>query len=304
MALIMTNSIMFMGFFAHDSLHTKIIKNPHLRWLMNLLGFAIFWMPPTLWKVVHNQEHHNKTNSLQDPDRSYLYQQPNHWGKWLQNFFIPSAKVFPFFFIIGMCNAWTFYTFRNLSAILLFNDGLTNYLPASFVVRSKERRTIAIEFLLIIAIHLSILTYLEFNPIKLLLAYFLPISLAFSGVIFYIYTHHFLCPMTEINDPLINTLSIKVPKIVNLLHSNFSYHTEHHLFPNMNSDYYPQLQALLKAQYPERFNLLDAHKAWYLLLNTPRFYQDENTLTDWHGEKSVTCPLSPNNKEKMTLINS
>jgi fatty acid desaturase len=37
--------------------------------------------------------------------------------------------------------------------------------------------------------------------------------------------------MTEVNDPLINSVSLRVPKILDVLHCNFSDHTEHHIFP-------------------------------------------------------------------------
>jgi fatty acid desaturase len=109
---------------------------------------------------------------------------------------------------------------------------------------------------------------------------------------FYIYTNHMLCRMTDINDPLVNSISIRVPKLFDLLHFNFSHHTEHHIFPGLNSDYYPVVQSLLKAQYGDRFHLLDAGKAWKLMLQTPRHYKDENTFTDSLGVQSVSCPLS------------
>lgn len=291
MALIMANSISVFQFVTHDLLHTNIIKNQQLRWVVSLFGFAMQWVPPTLWKAVHNREHHNKANSLDDPDRNYLQTQSNSWCKLIQNFFVPSSNMSPLFLIIGLTHSWGVYIFRNLSSILLFNDGLSKYPPASFQVSSKERRAIAIELLLLIGIHFSILAYLEFNPIKVLLGYFLPIWLGHSIFMYYIFTNHLLCPMTSINDPLVNSLSLRVPKIFDLLHFNFSYHTEHHLFPNMNSDYYPLLQELLKTEYPERFNLLDGNEAWHLLLNTPRFYKDENTFTNWDGQLSVNSPL-------------
>ena len=97
--------------------------------------------------------------------------------------------------------------------------------------------------------------------------------------------------MTDVNDPLINSVSLRVPKLFDLLHLNFSYHTEHHIFPAMNSDYYPVLQELLKTHYPERFNLVNGEQAWHLLMQTPRHYQSDHVLTDWSGEKSVSCPL-------------
>ena len=174
-----------------------------------------------------------------------------------------------------------------------------NYVPAAVTVSPKERIAIAQEAFVIFAIHFSILTYLQFDPLKLLLGYFLPISIGYAGIIFYIYTNHLVCRMTEINDPLVNSLSLRVPRIFDLLHLNFSYHAEHHIFPGLNSDYYPVLQQLISIHYPERMDyLVNAQEAWRLLLQTPRHYRDETTLTDWSGKVSMRCPLSPTSKER------
>jgi fatty acid desaturase len=293
-AIVMGNSVMVLAFSCHDLMHGTVIRNYRLTYVISLLGQTILWMPPTLWKAVHNRVHHNKTNSLGDPDRNYLYEQPNTWGKWIQNLVFPSLEVNPIGLAVGMVTAWGNYTFRNLTAVLLFNRESVDYLPASFRVRAKERWAIAGEFFVMLMIHLSIFIYLQFDPLKLILSYFLPIGIGYAGMIFYIYTHHLLCRMTSVNDPLINSVSIRVPKIFDILHLNFSYHTEHHIFPGMNSDYYPMVQELLKIHYPERLNLLNAGEAWRLLMQTPRHYKDENTFTDWSGEKSVPCPLSQN----------
>jgi fatty acid desaturase len=292
LAVVMGNSVIVLLFSTHDLLHSSAIKNPLLRQFVSLVGLAMLWMPPTLWKAVHNREHHNKTNSLHDPDRNYLYDQPHSWGKWIQNLFVPSSEVHPIWLAIGMGHAWGVHTFRNLSSVLLFNDGATKYPQVAFKVSPKERRAIALELLMIVGIHLSILTYLGFHPVKLILSYFLPIWIGYAGVLFYIYTNHMLCRMTSVNDPLINSLSLRVPKIFDLLHLNFSYHTEHHIFPGINSDYYPMVQELLIAHYPDRFNLLDAGKAWQMMLKTPRHYHGENMFTDWKGEQAIACPLS------------
>jgi fatty acid desaturase len=302
LAVGMGNSVVVLLFSTHDLLHSQTIKHPSLRRILSLISLAMLWTPPTFWKAVHNREHHNKTNALQDPDRNYLSEQPKTWGKWIQNLFVPSAEVHPAFLAIGMAHAWGVHTFRNLTSVLFFSkEHIAEYVPAGFTVSSKERKAIAFELLLIFGIHISILSYLDFNPLKMLLSYFLPIWIGYSGVMFYIYTNHMLCRMTVTNDPLINSLSIRVPKMVDLLHLNFSYHTEHHIFPGLNSDYYPIVQELIKVQYPGRSNLLNAGKAWSLMLDTPRHYKDENTFTDWSDTKSIICPLSfKNNLENLS----
>jgi fatty acid desaturase len=292
LSLIMGNSVIALLFSTHNLMHGGVIKNSQLTRFISLLGLSMLWMPPTLWKAVHNKEHHKKTNSSADPDRNYLYEQPKTWGKWIQNLFVPSAEVNPIWLIVGMASAWGVHTFRNLTSVLLFNNESVDYVPASFKVSDKDRIEIAGETILIGLIHLSILIYLQFDPIKLVLSYFLPICLGYAGVMFYIYTNHMLSPMTNINDPLLNSVSLRVPKLFDALHLNFSYHTEHHIFPSLNSDYYPLVQELLNTHYPERMNLLDAKVAWDLLRQTPRHYKNETTFTDWSGEKSVVCPVN------------
>lgn len=290
LALVMGNSVIALLFSTHDLLHSSTLKHPWRR-VVSLLGLTMLWMPPTLWKVLHNRKHHNKTNSLQDPDRNYLFAQPNSWGKWIQNLFAPSIEVQPLFLAIGMGHAWGFYALSHLISVLLFNDGKATYSPADFKVSSRERRAIGIEFLVILGIHLSILMYLDFHPIKLLLSYFLPIWVGYSGLIFYIYTNHLLCRMTSINDCLINSVSLRVLPLFDMLHFNFSHHTEHHVFPGLNSDYYPMVRSLLVAHYPDRFNLLDAEEAWQLMLQTPRHYANDNTFTTSSGDTRMICPL-------------
>lgn len=289
LAVVMGNSVIVLLFSSHDLMHGGVIKNKHLMPVISLLGLAMWWMPPTLWKAVHNREHHNKTNSLADPDRNYLEAQPKTWGKWIQNQFVPSAEVNPVWFTVGMATSWGVHAFRNLTSVLVFNSESVDYVPAAFTVSAKERRAIAVEYLGIAMIHLGILACLQFHPLKLALSYFLPIGLGHAGGMFYIYTNHMFCRMTSVNDPLINSVSLRVPKIFDVLHLNFSYHTEHHIFPSMNSDYYPKVQELLQEHYSDRMNLVDAGEAWRLLMQTPRHYKDENTFTDWSGEKSVPC---------------
>ncbi|WP_445249401.1 fatty acid desaturase family protein [Microcoleus sp. OTE_8_concoct_300] len=291
LAAIMGNSIIVLLFSSHDLMHGSVQKKSRLTYPIAFLGLSMLLMPPTQWKSLHNLVHHNNTNSLADPDRNYLYQQPDTWGKWIQNLFVPSVEVNPLWLIVGMAGSWAVHNFRNVSSVLLFNDKSVDYVPAAFTVSPKDRLKIALECLGILGIHLGVLFYLEFNPIKIALAYILPIAIGHAGAMFYIYTNHMGCRMTSINDPLINSASLRVPKIIDLLHFNFSHHTEHHIFPSINSNYYPMVQELLQIHYPNQMNLIDAGQAWRLLMETPRHYQDQVTFTDSSGTMTVNCSI-------------
>ena len=290
-ALVMGNSVIVLLFTSHDLLHGSSLRGRAWRRAVGLFGLALLWMPPTLWHAVHNREHHSSTNSLSDPDRSYLESQPATWGKRIQHLFTPSDTVRPLWLVVGLASAWGVHNLRTITSVLLFNDGAPNFTPASFRVSQKERLLIGLELLASVGLHAGVIVWLDGQPLKLLLAYFLPIWIGYAGVIAYIYTNHLLCPLTEINDPLANSLSLRVPKILDLLHLNFSYHTEHHIFPGLNSSYYPQVRRLLQEHYPERYQLLEGSEAWRLLLSTPRHYRDSFTLTNWRGDRQLAVPL-------------
>lgn len=296
-SIVMGNSVIVLLFSCHDLMHGSGTRHSWLFRFISFLGLSMFWMPPTLWRAVHNREHHRNTNSKIDPDRNYLYQQPNTWGKWIQDRFVPSSEVSPVGLGLGMAHAWGVHALRNMTSVVLFNSKEVTYVPAAFTVSRRERWAIAREVLLIGLIHFGILSCLNFDPVKLVLGYFLPIWIGYAGVMFYIYTNHMLSPMTAINDPLVNSVSLRVPKIFDMLHFNFSYHTEHHIFPGMNSDYYPLVQTLLLKHYPERFHLLPVGQVWKLMMDTPRHYVDEETFTTWSGEQSMACPLSQDAQE-------
>jgi len=238
---------------------------------VGLAGLALLWMPPTLWQAVHNREHHGHTNSLRDPDRSYLERQPASWGKWIQHRFTPSDEVSGIGLVLSLASAWGVHNLRTIASVLLVPDGSAAFPPAPFRVSRRERRRIALELLAIVGLHAAVVASLGAGPLLLLLlGYFLPIWIGYAGAIAYIYTNHLLCPLGRCNDPLANTLSLRLPPLLDLLHLNFSHHVEHHIFPGLNSSHYPQVRRLLQERYPDRYQLLDGGAAWRLLLATPR----------------------------------
>ncbi|MGB5133765.1 MAG: fatty acid desaturase [Prochlorococcaceae cyanobacterium] len=301
LALVMGNSVFVLGLAAHDLMHGSFPRSRLLRRLAAMAAFSVSWMTPTLWQAVHNREHHGHTNALVDPDRSYLESQPGSWGKRLFQAIAPSVESHPLLLALGMTSAWPLHHFRTSCEVLLGNGGsdgfggqvASRFAPAAFQVSPAERRTIAAELLLLVALHGLLIGWIGLRPLPLLLGYFLPLWLGYAMSMAYIYTNHMLSPLTEDNDPLVSSLSLRVPAWLDLLHFNFSHHSEHHVFPGLNSSYYPQVRELLLRRHPERFRLLGAGQAWRLLLSTPRFYRDAHTLTSLDGTVTAPVPLGP-----------
>ena len=289
-ALVMGNAVIVLLFTSHDLLHGSAVRGQRWRRAVGLAGLALLWMPPTLWQAVHNREHHGHTNSLRDPDRSYLERQPASWGKWIQHRFTPSDEVSGIGLLLGMASAWGVHNLRTIASVLLVHDGSATFPPAPFRVSRRERWRIFFELLAIAGLHASVVAALGAGPLRLLLGYFLPIWIGYAGAIAYIYTNHLLCPLNECNDPLVNTLSLQLPPLLDLLHLNFSHHVEHHIFPGLNSSHYPLVRRLLQERHPDRYQLLSGPAAWRLLLATPRHYRSAATVCSADGRRAVTLP--------------
>lgn len=291
LALIMGNSVFVLGLSMHDLMHGSTVRGQERRRLVALLGFSMSWMTPSLWQAVHNREHHQHTNGSTDPDRAYLEAQPSSWGKRLFQLIAPSLEVSPLGLALGMSSAWALHHFRTTCSVLLFNTGATCFGPAPLRVSERERRRIALELVAVIGLHAAVVTWLDAQPLKLLLGYFLPLWCAYAMAMAYIYTNHMLSPLREDNDPLLTSVSLKLPAFLDCLHGNFSHHSEHHVFPGLNGRYLPLVRQLLQQRHPHRYRLLSGTHAWRLLLSTPRFYRDAGTLADWNGTRTMAVPM-------------
>ena len=289
-ALIMGNSVFVLGLSMHELLHGSGVRGLARRRLVALLGFGLLWMTPTLWQAAHNREHHHHTNDLSDPDRAYLEAQPRTWGKRLFQLITPSLEVSPLGLVLGMSSAWALHHFGIICSVLLCHGGATPFSQAPLGVSARERRRIALELLAVIGLHAAVVIWLDANPLKLLLGYFLPLWCAYTMAMAYIYTHHLISPLREDNDPLLTSVSLKLPAFLDCLHGNFSHHSEHHLFPGLTGGALPLVRQLLQQHYPDRYRLLSGTEAWRLLLSTPRLYRDAGTFTDSTGTRTIPVP--------------
>ena len=108
----------------------------------------------------------------------------------------------------------------------------------------------------------------------------------------FILTNHSLNPMTTQNDPLLNSLSVTLPRLFEWLTLRFGYHVEHHIFPSMSSRHAPQVRALLRRRWPGRYQAMSLPRALLMLHRTPRVYKAHDTLVDPQTNR-VCRALSP-----------
>ena len=269
LSFVCTHCLSCIGFLAHELSHNSIVRNKRVRYIMEVLAWGINLIPATMWDRVHNHTHHTQINTPQDPDRIYFECEKSTATKLYTRIFYANRKsikwnpVVLFHFIP--------YITRNILSVFYRNDAKPAIVPFKPGYTVAQKKRIAGELMLVLLLQVAIFFLIGKNWLAFVFAS--PVCYLLTSAIFntYIYTNHFLNEVSEESDPVLGTTSVRVPSILDKLHFNFSYHTEHHLFPSMNSDYFPELSKILKEKYPDRYNYLNIVEAWKKLWKSDEF---------------------------------
>lgn len=257
-------------FVAHEALHGGVVRGRALLRLVGWLGFLPFCLSPQLWMAWHNRVHHNHCGQPDiDPDMYPTLEEyrSDHRARFMADHF-------------GLGR----HRFRGVASLLF---GLTG--QSLMVLLSARRRGILTPHLLRRAIveslaGVSVWTAVGFlvGPLAFVFVYVLPLLVANSIVMVFIVTNHNLSPLAPVNDPLVNSLSVTLPRVLEWLTLDFGFHVEHHLFPTMSARHGRTVRELLRARFPERYQSLPLGDAILRLHRTARVYLDDTTLIDPH----------------------
>lgn len=259
------SGIVFLG---HETLHGGVIRG---RWAIKIVGwFSMlpFTLSPTLWTGWHNRVHHNHcAQPGKDPD---MY--PTLIEYQTQR----TARIMADHFGLGR---------RRLMSILSLLFGFTGQ-SQQMLWKARERgilspgmhRRALVEFALGVAFWATVGVIVGWVPFVFI--YLLPLVVANSIVMMFIMSNHNLSPLTPINDPLVNSLSVTLPRPLEWLTLDFGFHVEHHLFPTASTRHGRIVRAALLAKFPERYQSMPLTSALVQLYNTARVYKDDVTLID------------------------
>lgn len=255
-----------LAFVSHETSHGSVFANKNLQDFFVFFAFAPFLMSPTYWRFWHNRLHHGNTQYiLKDPDAFptlSVYKQ----SKFMQKVFnwTPGSKTLRSYFYFFFW--FSFQSFLNQIYMRFGNK----------MWAEMKHGRVSIEFGLQC---LMVGTYVYFvgadNFIFLVL---IPFVIQNYTVMSYISTNHNISPLTKVNDPLLNSLTVTTNKFTDFFHLNFGYHVEHHIFPRMSGAYTKKVHEELKKQFPETYQYMKKSEALKLLYGTPRIYKNSTTL--------------------------
>ncbi|RSK26025.1 acyl-CoA desaturase [Bacillus sp. HMF5848] len=278
-----------LGFLGHEILHGTVVRKPLLRDFLGAIAFFPFNTGPKLWRKWHNLNHHVHTQHEEhDPDTWATAEAIVNNRFFLMLFKIPKF-IRSIGYVLFLCINFTVHSTR------MFFTFIKDF-------KKDKRYYVVLEWLLPWATWIALFVIL--GPFKWTFAYLVPALIGNFIVSSYIATNHNLNPQTPVNDPLANSLSVTVPKWVNVLHFNFSYHTEHHLFPGMSSKFYPLVKEKIKEMWPERYHEMSMQRAMITLIKTPRIYWNEIDLVDLRANMaygSLGAGLNPKELQKRNI---
>jgi len=289
-SVVMGISLASLTFILHDLMHGSILKSRKLMYLVGLTIGIFNMFPPLFWQRVHNL-HHARTGDVDDPDRCYIKEETPKTlvERVTYRFRVSKDSFIPLVSLILISTGFFWYFMGTMSGVYnkdFDRSGRKKYSRIHGLFKGSATLIILMELVLIF----SFQAFLFFAVAKNFSNYFfislLPIGIAHFVAMTYIHTNHFLSPLTgEIDDPLLNSLSLKDFRFSDKVFSNFSYHAEHHIFPAMPSSQYPKVRKLLLQFYPERLQVIPIIEAIKLLFKTPRIYNDFTHLVDLDGKK-------------------
>ncbi len=260
------NSYAIFAFLAHEVLHGNVVRSHHLENLIGYCAFFIFLLSPGFWRVGHVAVHHRNTNQpLRDPETVHVSQfQRSKMLSSIKKFYPSRSWENLAFLFVGVTvsyqlNLWVHWHHFETLRIL------------------KRRREIVISS---IELALWIFFALSIGWRGALFAIVIPMLVANFVSMTYVVTNHFLNRQVEVDDPLVHSLSLTKPRWLERLYFNFSYHIEHHLFPEMNAKFAPLVRKSLMKHARDKYISAPHWKAFWAYLRLPHVYRDEETLVN------------------------
>jgi fatty acid desaturase len=257
-----------LGFLAHEVLHHAVVKSRRVERIVGCIALSIFCLSPTLWNAWHNQTHHGNTgNPDTDPDGlgTWVSWQHSRAERFMEEA-SPGSRL-------KRSAAFLFVTFSVHSAVVLLGHSHRDNYYARISRRAVYGETAA-------AVALWITLLLLVGPWKFLFIGLIPALIANGVTMSYIATNHFLNSLTAVNDPLVNSLSVRSPSWVERLHLQFGYHVEHHIFPTVNGRNLATVREVVRRLYGERYLSLPHATALRLLYTRPKIHLAADTLID------------------------
>jgi fatty acid desaturase len=262
-------SMAFVAFLGHEILHGAIVRGRVAIHALGWLCLVPFTVSPTLWTNWHNRVHHNHCAQVgRDPD---MYPTLAEYESQF------AMRIMADYFGLGG-RRW-----RSLISLVLGFTGQSQQMLWQArmlrILTPRQHARAIFEFLLGAGFWTAIA--FAIGGTAFLFVYLIPVIIGNVVVMCFILTNHSLSSLTpDINDPLVNSLSVTLPRPLEWLTLGFGFHVEHHVFPTLSARHHRIVRTALQAQFAERYQSMPLTHAVRQLYRTGRVYRDNCTLIE------------------------
>jgi fatty acid desaturase len=259
----------------HEIGHGATVSSKRLQDLILWFCLLIYLVPPALWRAWHNQAHHRNANRPDvDPDSVGTIEGFKRSGVLGRIFlkFTPGSGS-----LLSLCFLGCGFTLHAQHVLWRKSYGI-GFMPFS-------RKQAIMELLGMLSLWLYSGFILGLRDAVFVVC--LPMIFANAWALIYVVTQHWISPLSDHADPFGGTLSVRTSRVLDSLHFHVSHHVEHHLFPRMNSCYYPLVRKFLVREAPKHYFLIGHVQALYIVFCTPRIYAEKHLLTDSDQKRFV-----------------
>lgn len=250
------------GFLGHDIAHGSVVGGERAMRVGAFFSLtAVLFVPYFLWVRWHNAFHHRYANTPRDSDR-LLREEEIGAG-------LASYGAYRVTNLLGLSLQYVASrVWRTLYRSKGFGD--------------RKKRADVLSLISVGGAYLAAFAFLPRATFGLGVA--VPVLVSLVVVSYYIQSNHFDRPLTAKPDPIRGSSDVSVPPVVDFLHSHFSCHTAHHVFPSIASRHYPWITTRIRQAYPEEYRCVPFLLAAWRNLTLPKIVRDGRFLVDRHGE--------------------
>jgi fatty acid desaturase len=248
-------------FYGHEVSHGTILRPGPVRSAFQYCAVFIYVVSPHLWKHWHNCTHHPNTNiPTRDPDCfPPLAMEEEREGAfaWVARRIVPGSGHW-----LSLFNLFIQFTLQG--QVVLWRDS------RGWRYRRFNRRRAMVDSLGMLLFWLVLGFCLGLRGTVFVIV--IPMLVANIVIMAYVHTNHLLRPLVDSPRVLDSSMSVRTFRFLDFIHLHFGHHVEHHLFPNLSHEYYPQVRELLLRYAPDSYLAPTHWRTLWVLYSTPRFF--------------------------------
>lgn len=274
--LLVGHQMFVVGNFSHYLSHLSIISNRRLCYVFEVLLWGVAGSSATVWVRSHNAYHHQYTNGNRDTFRAFSETEATPKRRWIHRLLSPNGEVR--FSPMVLMTYFATHSAYFSGALYGKSGDISSVVPFVPDFSKAQKRKVLFEIAVMVSVQVGFFFLVGADWLTYLMVYALSTFIGSGIASIYLFTQHSLFPLSDDNDPIRNSASLRVNPVIDWWHMYVSRHVEHHYIPNMSPIYLPHVTKLLEEHYPSLYTRTTFGEVLPDIFSLPLFKEDTLSL--------------------------